>query len=322
MTNILILGGGGLIGQKLARALVRRGHLRGKDISTLTLADVVSPPGFAEGDHVRFVACDMSDPSQVSQLINPQTDVIFLLAAVVSGTAEKNFDLGMRVNLTGVLNVLEAARTTERCPVVVYTSSMAVYGGDVADPITDLTYLNPQTSYGMQKAVGELLLTDFSRKGFVDGRGFRLPTISVRPGQPNGAASSFMSSIIREPLNGKEAICPVGRDFLHYYLSPKRCVENLIFGAELDAAELGLDRTMIMPGRMWSIGQMIDSMTALCGPEPAKLIRWESQPDVERIVKGWRFDLRPERGLALGLRPDESFEDNVRYYMTEDLQKS
>ncbi|WP_435257322.1 D-erythronate dehydrogenase [Thioclava sp. FR2] len=322
MTNILILGGGGVIGQKLARALVKRGHLRGRDINSITLADVVSPAGFPEGSKVQSLTCDMSDPSQVSQLINPETDVIFLLAAIVSGTAEKDFDLGIQVNLTGVLNVLAAARATERCPVVIYTSSMAVYGGDVPDPITDLTYLNPQTSYGMQKAVGELLLTDFSRKGFVDGRGFRLPTISVRPGQPNGAASSFMSSIIREPLNGQEAICPVGRDFLHYYLSPKRCVENLIRGAELNAAELGLDRTLIMPGRMWSIGQMIDAMTAVCGPEPAKLIKWESQPDVERIVKGWRFDLRPDRGLALGFQPDASFEDNVRYYVSEDLEAS
>lgn len=318
MTNVLILGGGGVIGQKLAQALVRRGHLRGKDIRSITLADIVLPAEVV-GGNVRCATCDMSDPQQVAQCLLPDTDVIFLLAAVVSGTAEKDFDLGIRVNLTGVLNVLEAARASGQCPVVVYTSSMAVYGGDVPDPITDLTYLNPQTSYGMQKAVGELLLTDFSRKGFVDGRGFRLPTISVRPGRPNGAASSFMSSIIREPLNGQEAICPVGRDFLHYYLSPKRCVENLIIGAELEASRLGTDRCMIMPGHMWSIGQMIDAMTMICGPEPARLIRWESQPDVEHIVKGWRFDLRPERGLALGLKSDNSFEDNVRYYVDEDL---
>lgn len=316
--NILILGGGGVIGQKLARALVARGHLRGRGINQITLADVITPEQVPGAD-LSLVTCDVSDPAHVARLINAETDVIFLLAAVVSGTAERDFDLGLRVNLTGTLNVLEAAQATGRCPVVVYTSSMAVYGGDVPDPITDQTYLNPQTSYGMQKAVGELLLTDYSRKGFVDGRGFRLPTISVRPGRPNGAASGFMSSIIREPLNGQEAICPVGRDFLHYYLSPKRCVENLILGAELDANSLGPDRCMIMPGQMWSIGQMIDAMTAVCGPEPAKLIRWESQPEVEWIVRGWRFDLRPKRGLALGLTADASFEDNVRNYVTEDL---
>lgn len=316
--NIVIIGGGGVIGQKLARALVARGHLRGRDITRITLADVTAPAPIA-GAEVACVTCDMSVASQLSSIITPDTDVIFLLAAIVSGHAEREFDTGIRVNLQGVLNVYEAARATGTCPVVVYSSSMAVYGGDVPDPITDQTYLNPQTSYGMQKAVGELLLTDFSRKGFVDGRGFRLPTISVRPGKANGAASSFMSSIIREPLNGVEAICPVGRDFLHYYLSPKRCVENLILGAEVATDALGSDRCMIMPGQMLSIGQMIDAMTTVCGPEPAKLIRWESQPEVERIVKGWRFDLRPARALALGLRADEGFTDNVRYYVDEDL---
>lgn len=316
--NILIIGGGGVIGQKLGRALVARGHLRGRDIARITLADVTTPAPIP-GANVTCVTCDMSEAAQLATLITPDTDVIFLLAAIVSGHAEREFDTGIRVNLQGVLNVYEAARATGTCPVVVYSSSMAVYGGDVPDPITDQTYLNPQTSYGMQKAVGELLLTDFSRKGFVDGRGFRLPTISVRPGKANGAASSFMSSIIREPLNGQEAICPVGRDFLHYYLSPKRCVENLILGAEVETAAFGPDRCMIMPGQMLSIGQMIDAMTEVCGPEPAKLIRWESQPEVEKIVKGWRFDLRPDRALALGLRADDSFMENVRYYVEEDL---
>lgn len=316
--KVVIFGGGGVIGQKLAKSLVARGHLQGKDVTSLVLADVVEPRAIA-GENIRLETCDISAPGAAARVVGTDADVIFHLAAIVSGHAERDFDMGLQVNLFGLLNVLEAARATGRCPTVVYTSSMAVYGGGVPDPITDFTYLNPQTSYGMQKAAGELLLTDFSRKGFVDGRGFRLPTISVRPGKANAAASSFMSSIIREPLNGQEAICPVGREFLHYYLSPKRCVENLILGAEVSAEKLGTDRCMIMPGKMLSIGQMIDAMTAVCGPEPARLIRWESQPEIEKIVRGWRFDLRPERGLALGLRAGDSFEENVRNYLTEDM---
>jgi len=318
--NILIIGGGGVVGQKLAHALIARGHLRAREISRITLADIADPDVIS-GTHipVNRVTCDITDPGSVAAAMPEGTDVIYLLAAIVSGQAEAEFETGYRVNLTGTMNVLDRARALGTCPVVVFTSSMAVYGGDVPDPITDLSFLNPQTSYGAQKAMGELLVTDYSRKGFIDGRAFRLPTISVRPGKPNLAASSFMSSIFREPLNGKQAVCPVTRDFPHYYLSPRKCAENLIRGAELDAAGLGQNRAMIMPGRMWTIGQMIDAMDAVAGPEPAKLINWEDQPDIQRIVKGWRFDLRPERALALGLTADESFEDNIRYYLEDDL---
>jgi D-erythronate 2-dehydrogenase len=218
----------------------------------------------------------------------------------------------------GTLNVLQRARELATKPVLVFTSSIAVYGGDVPDPILDHTFLNPQTSYGAQKAMGELLLNDYSRKGYVDGRGFRLPTISVRPGRPNRAASSFMSSILREPLNDQEAICPVSDDFPHYYLSPRKCVENLIRGAEIDAADLGKNRCMMMPGKMWTIRQMIDAMTAVAGPAPARLIRFEQQPAIQDIVKAWRFDLRAEKALKLGLIADDTFEDNIRYYLEDD----
>ena len=316
--NILIIGGGGVVGQKLGRALAARGQLRGQQISRLTLADIVDPAAIAAGFPVETTRCDIADPASVAACVTPDTDVIYLLAAIVSAHAEEDFDAGMRINLMGTLNVLERARALGTRPVVVFSSSIAVYGGEVPDPITDHTFLNPQTSYGTQKAMGELLLNDFSRRGFIDGRGFRLPTISVRPGKPNRAASSFMSSILREPLNGQEAICPVEEDFPHYYLSPRKCVENLIKGAEIDAGALGLNRCMMMPGRMWTIRQVIDAMTAVAGPEPARLIRWEAQPEVQRIVKGWRFDLRPEKALKLGLSADASFEDNIRYYIEDD----
>lgn len=289
--KVLIIGGGGLIGQKLGRALAAKGSLRGREISTLILADIVDPPVFDAPFPLLTCTCDISDAGAVNALIDEDIDVVYLLAAIVSGQAEEDFEIGMNINLMGTYHVLERCRALASKPVVVFTSSMAVYGGEVPDPITDHSLLNPQTSYGAQKAIGELLLNDYSRKGFLDGRGFRLPTIAVRPGKPNRAASGFMSSIIREPLNGKEAICPVDRDFLHYYLSPRRCIENLIIGTELDEEAFGENRCMQMPGHMWSIGQMIDAMTAVAGPEPAKLIRFEDQPDIQRIVRGWRFDI-------------------------------
>ncbi|KZY33715.1 NAD-dependent dehydratase [Roseovarius sp. HI0049] len=317
--NILIIGGGGVVGQKLGRALAARGALRGQAIGKITLADITDPAPLDGGTvPVETVTCDIADPASVAACVSGETDVIYLLAAIVSAHAEEDFEAGLAINLMGTLNVLQRVRALGTKPVVVFTSSIAVYGGEVPDPITDHSFLNPQTSYGAQKAMGELLLNDFSRKGFVDGRGFRLPTISVRPGKPNRAASSFMSSILREPLNGQEAVCPVEEDFPHYYLSPRKCVENLITGAEIDEGDLGQNRCMTMPGRMWTIRQMIDAMTAVAGPEPAKLIRWEAQPDIRAIVSGWRFDLRPEKAVALGLSADESFEDNIRYYLEDD----
>ncbi|MEC9196912.1 MAG: D-erythronate dehydrogenase [Pseudomonadota bacterium] len=316
--KVLIIGGGGLVGQKLARALAARTTLRGAPISSLVLADVIDPAQVDAPFEVQTVTCDIADPASVASVIDADTDVIYLLAAIVSGQAEEDMTLGYQINMMGTMNVLERCRALASKPVVVFTSSIAVYGGEVADPIIDDSFLNPQTSYGAQKAIGELLINDYSRKGIVDGRGFRLPTISVRPGKPNRAASGFMSSIFREPLNGQEAVCPVDPDFPHYYLSPRKCIENLIKGAEIPAQDLGKNRCMMMPGRMWTIGQMIEAMRNVCGPEPEKLIRWEEQPEILAIVKGWRFDLRPEKALKLGLTADDSFEENIRYYLEDD----
>lgn len=320
--NILIIGGGGVVGQKLATALAARGELSGKAISGMTLADIVDPAPVAASFPVKTVSCNIADAASVAETVTADVDVIYLLAAIVSAHAEEDFDAGWSINMMGTMNVLERVRALKTHPVVVFTSSIAVYGGEVPDPILDHTFLNPQTSYGAQKAVGELLINDYSRKGFIDGRGFRLPTISVRPGKPNRAASSFMSSILREPLNGQEAVCPVDEDFPHYYLSPRKCIENLIKGAEIKEEDLGQNRCMMMPGRMWTIREMIDAMTAVAGPEPAKLIKWESQPDIQRIVKGWRFDMRPEKSIKLGLTADDSFEDNIRYYLEDDKPKA
>ena len=317
--NILIIGGGGFIGQKLARALAEAGRLRGAAIDRLVLADIAPPAAPDAPFPVRTVATDITDRAAVDALIGADTDVIYHLAAVVSSHAEAEFETGMAVNLTGVMNVLERCRALPSTPVLVFTSSLAVFGGDVPDPIEDWTAPNPQTSYGTQKAIGELLVNDYSRRGFVDGRGFRLPTIAVRPGKPNRAASSFMSSIIREPLNGQEAVCPVDPGFRHYYLSPRRCVRNLIRGAEIDAEEFGMNRCMSMPGRTLSIARMIEAMTEVAGPAPAKLIRWEEQPEIGAIVSGWRYDYNPARALRLGLVADDDFTENVRFYIEDDM---
>ena len=287
--NILIIGGGGVVGQKLAKALAAKGTLRGTAISRLTLADVVDPAPVDAPFPVETTRCDIADAASVAQVVSKDTDVIYLLAAIVSAHAEEDFDAGMQINLFGTYNVLG-----------------------------DHSYPNPQTSYGGQKAMGEILINDYSRKSFIDGRAFRLPTISVRPGKPNRAASSFMSSILREPLNGQTAICPVDGDFLHYYLSPRKCADNLVKAAELDGAAIGENRAMQMPGKVWSIDQVIAAMTAVAGPAPAKLIRWEAQPEVQAIVSGWRWDIHADKAESLGLEADASFEDNIRYYLEDD----
>jgi nucleoside-diphosphate-sugar epimerase len=316
--KVLILGGGGFVGQKLAHSLAARGTLRGETIKTLVLADVVDPAVVEAPFGVETATCDISDPDQVNQLISEDVDVIYLLAAIVSGQAEEDLDLGMRINMMGTLNVLERCRALPHAPVVVFTSSVACFGGDLPDVITDQTLLNPQTSYGAQKAIGELLINDYSRRGLIDGRGFRLPTISVRPGKPNRAASGFMSSIFREPLNGMTSNCPVSRDFPHFYLSPRKCIENLIKGAEIPAEDFGQNRCMTMPGQNLTIGEMIDAMTAVAGPEPEKLITYEADEDVWAIAKGWQFTFKTDKARALGLTADESFEENIRYYIEDD----
>jgi nucleoside-diphosphate-sugar epimerase len=316
--KVLILGGGGFVGQKLAKSLAARGTLRGQAIDTLVLADIVDPPMVDAPFGVETATCDISNADQVDHLISQDVDVIYLLAAIVSGQAEEDLDLGLRINMMGTLNVLERCRALPYAPVVVFTSSVACYGGDLPDVITDQTLLNPQTSYGAQKAIGELLINDYSRRGLIDGRGFRLPTISVRPGKPNRAASGFMSSIFREPLNGIASNCPVSRDFPHFYLSPRKCIENLIKGAEIPAEDFGKNRCMTMPGQNLTIGEMIDAMTAVVGPEPEKLITYEADEAVWAIAKGWQFTIKTDKARALGLSADDSFEDNIRNYIKDD----
>ncbi|MEM6356008.1 MAG: D-erythronate dehydrogenase [Pseudomonadota bacterium] len=323
--KILVLGGGGFIGRKLAEALVRRGELRGAEITGMTLADIRAPWPLQAPYEVALEALDIADRAAAARVV-AEHDVIFHLAAAVSGECEANFDLGMHANLEGTLSVLEAARQAEAAsgdrPVVVYTSSIAVYGGDTPVLITDWTALNPQTSYGSQKAATELILNDYARKGFIDGRGLRLPTISVRPGKANKAASSFMSSIFREPLQGQPAVCPVGPDYEHWFLSPRRVVESIIHAAEVPEEALGMQRCFAIPGNTHRIGDMVEAMRRIAGDAPCDLIRWERDPAVEAIVLGWKGRFSPEKALALGFRADESFEDNIRYFVEDDIQRA
>lgn len=316
--HVLITGGGGFLGQKLAKALAAAGSLRGQSISKMTLCDLEAPRSPEAGFPVECVASDISDRAATTALFAGKPDVIYHLAAVVSGAAEADFDLGLRVNLFGTLNILEESRAMGTCPVVVYASSCAVHGGEEPEIIVDGLELNPQTSYGSQKAMGELLLNDMSRKGFVDGRGLRLPTVSIRPGKANAAASSFMSSIFREPLQGETSNCPVSGDFAVWHTAPRTMIANLIHAAEVDAKGFGPNRCLNLPGRTDTIGEMIDAMTEVAGPDAKKLITYHADPVIEKIVLGWRNHFRPEKGLGLGFKADESFADSVRWFLEDD----
>ena len=319
--RVLIIGGGGFLGRKLAAALAAKGELRGTAIGELLLADIVAPDPVPAAFPVRGVAVDIAERARVDALFEFNPDVVFHLAAIVSGQAEAEFDTGLRINLFGSYNVFEAARALGSCPVVVFTSSVAVYGGDLPEPITDHTILNPQASYGAQKAAGELLLNDFSRKGYIDGRGLRLPTVTIRPGKPNKAASSFVSSIFREPLQGEPAVCPVTPDFPVWISAPRNTVANLVHGAELEVGAFGKDRCLGLPGITTTIGAMVEAMRKVAGDEPVNRIRWQHDPVIESIVGGWKANFDVQRARKLGFVEDTSFEDNVRWFLEDDVRR-
>ena len=322
--KVLITGGAGFLGQKLAKQLLARGSLKDSDgvdqkIDQLLLIDVVEANDFGD-QRVKVIAGDISNPELMQQLITTEIQSIFHLAAIVSGQAEADFDLGMRINLDAARLLLEACRSAGHKPKIVFTSSVAVYGGALPEMVLDATALNPQSSYGAQKAICELLLNDYTRKGFVDGRVLRLPTISVRPGAPNKAASSFASGIIREPLNGKPSICPVSPDLRIWLLSPRYAIESLIAGHDLHSSVLGLNKSINLPGVSVTVGQMIESLRKISGDQVAARISVEPDSKVEAIVRSWPGAWDASRAKSLGLKADPNFEGIIKAYIEDDLK--
>jgi len=322
--KVLITGGAGFLGKRLARRLLELGSLTGADggkrrIEQLVLLDVVEAEGFND-PRVRVVTGDIADTALLDSVIDADTVSVFHLAAIVSGQAEADFDLGMRINLDASRQLLDVCRRRGHTPRVVFTSSVAVYGGALPDMVLDTTALNPRSSYGVQKAIGELLVGDYSRRGFIDGRVLRLPTISVRPGRPNKAASSFASGIIREPLQNQEAICPVSKETRLWLLSPRQAIESLIVGHELEAKVLETGRTVNLPGISVTVAEMVAALEKLSSRETVQLIRWQPDPVVERIVGSWpgRWDVT--RATAMGFSCDKDFEAIVRAYIEDDLK--
>jgi len=319
--QILILGAAGMVGRKLTDRLVQEGQLGGKAISRLILHDVVTPFRPDAPFPVDTLTSDFSAPGEAERLVANRPDVIFHLAAIVSGEAESDLEKGYRINLDGTRFLFDAIRLVGDgyCPRLVFTSSIAVFGAPFPEAIGDEFFLTPLTSYGTQKAVGELLLADYSRRGFFDGVGIRLPTICVRPGRPNKAASGFFSSIIREPLNGQEAILPVPLDVRHSHASPRSAVSFLIHAATLDTAEVGSRRNLTMPSVSVTVAEQIDALRRVAGERFAARIRQELDPTIIRFVEGWprRFDAR--RAESLGFRAEASFDEIISVYIEDEL---
>jgi len=305
--RILVIGAAGMIGRKLTARLRKEGA------GELILHDVVPFDGSS-------AVSDLSTPGEAEKLVAARPDLIFHLAAIVSGEAEADFEKGYRINLDGTRQLFEAIRKQGYKPRVVFTSSIAVFGSPFPPAIGDEFLNAPLTSYGTQKAIGELLLSDYSRRGFFDGIGIRLPTICVRPGKPNQAASGFFSGIIREPLAGQEARLPVPETVRHWFASPRAAIDFLLHAASLDSAQLGTRRNLSMPGISATVGEQIEALRKVAGDKAARLIRREPDPTIMRIVEGWPQNFDARRALALGFRADASFEEIIRIHVADELQ--
>ncbi|MGB8578246.1 MAG: D-erythronate dehydrogenase [Pseudolabrys sp.] len=318
--HILITGAAGMIGRKLTARLVKDGQLNGQNIDRLTLIDVVAPEkpaGFAGA--VEVSTSDLSDRGTAVKAVTGKPEMIFHLAGVVSGEAEIDFEKGYRVNLDGTRALLEAIRAANYQPKVVFTSSIAVYGAPFPQSIPDDFHLAPLTSYGTQKAICELLLADYTRRRFLDGVGIRLPTICVRPGKPNKAASGFFSGIIREPLAGQEALLPVADTVRHTHASPRAAVGFLVHAAGLTREQLGPRINLAMPGVSCTVGEQINGLRRVAGDKVAARIRREPDQLVQRIVAGWAERLDAKRAHDLGFKAEATFDDIIRAHIEDEL---
>ena len=322
--HVLIFGAAGMIGRKLTERLSLSGRLGSGDITELTLADIVAaerPVGFA--GKVTAAALDIADPGAAARVIAARPDVIFHLAAIVSGEAEADFEKGYRINLDGTRHILEAVRRegvkSPSRPRFVFSSSIAVFGAPFPERIDDEFFTTPLTSYGTQKAISELLLSDFARRGFLDGIAIRLPTICIRPGKPNKAASGFFSNIMREPLAGQEAVLPVTETVRHWHASPRAAVGFLIHAAEIDLAAMGARRALTMPGLAATVAEQIEALRRVAGEKAVRLIRREPDPTIIKIVEGWPRAFDARRAQSLGFRAETSFDEIIRVHIDEEL---
>ena len=318
--QITILGGGGFLGRKLAARLAREGGLGGQTISGLTLFDLQAPPALEAPFPVRCLGGDVADPAQVAAAIPEGTRVVVHLAAVVSAQAEEDYDLGLRVNLHGALAVIEACRRLSAPPRVVFTSSVASFGGGQEARLEDDARQLPGNSYGAEKAAAELLLQDASRRGMLDAVSLRLPTVIVRPGRPNKAASSFVSAILREPLLGLATELPVPEDFAVWICSPRRAVDWFLHAMAMDTAPLGIDRGINPPGRSATVGKMLSALESVAGAEARALVKPVPDAAIEAIVGGWPASFTAERARRLlGFSEQESLEEIIQGFIEDDL---
>ena len=324
--NVLITGGAGFIGQRLVGALIGRGTLpdaTGNElpIERIRISDIAQPLRPLPDDaRIETVVGDFTAPGAAGELVGSDTNVIVHLAAVVSGQAEANFDLGMRINLDGTRALLDACRGLAKPPRFVFTSSVAAFGGDMPEVLDDRTHLTAQNSYGIQKAICELLISDYSRKGMIDGRALRLPTVVVRPGKANAAASSFASAVIREPLQGTHYACPVKPETSMWLMSPRKVVEALMHGTVMPASVFGGGfRAVSLPGLTVTVQQMIDAMRAEAGAQVAERVTFKPDPVIEQIVYGWATRFSTPRAEAMGFTADTDFRDVVKAFIEDDL---
>jgi nucleoside-diphosphate-sugar epimerase len=315
VSRALITGAAGMLGRKLAARL--------DAADEVVLHDIIEPAAPARAPYQsRSVASDLSAPGEAEKLVAARPQLVFHLAAIVSGEAEADFDQGYRVNLDGTRRLFEAIRAIGGGyrPRVVFASSIAVFGAPFPEAIGDEFLCAPLTSYGTQKAIDELLLADYSRRGFFDGIGIRLPTICVRPGKPNRAASGFFSGIIREPLAGQEALLPVPKSVRHWFASPRAGVGFLLHAARLDTAQLGARRNLTMPGISATVGEQIEALRRVAGAAAVKRIRQQPDPVIQRIVEGWPRNFDARRASALGFRADASFDDIIGAHIEDELR--
>lgn len=320
--HILIIGAAGMVGRKLAERLAKDGHLGGREITKATLHDVIEPSAPAGAKFTSTtLASDFSLHGEAAKLVAGKPDVIFHLAAIVSGEAEQDFDKGYRINLDGTMQLFAAIRAIGNGykPRVVFTSSIAVFGAPFPDAIGDEFFTTPLTSYGTQKAIGELLLSDYSRKGFFEGVGIRLPTICVRPGKPNKAASGFFSNIIREPLAGQEAVLPVAESVRHWHASPRSAVGFLLHAATMDTGLLGWRRNLSMPGLSVTVGEQIAALRNVAGEKVVARIKHVPDLTIIKIVEGWPMNFDTKRAHSLGFTSEATFEEIIRVHIEDEL---